>query len=230
MGEGTKKSKEVDGYRLSFDSDWTARLESKEHWGFYWNQAWLVHELTCPEDRLLEIGVGTGFLSNYLRSRGWSVETVDIDEDKYPDIVSDASSYDFYSCNFSVVLAFEVFEHIPFPLFKRTVQNIASQQPSRFLFSLPWSVRNAGWVEIKIPKVKKLRVGLDIPKRKVLTKNHFWELKRKGRASQGVLEGSSKGLVSVGDVVDVFGDCGYSVEPIHREGRIQFFEAHRNDS
>lgn len=229
MGEERKKSKEVDGYHLTFDSEWTSRLESKEHWGYYWNQAWLVQELTDPEDRLLEIGVGTGFLSNYLRSRGWSIETIDIDEDKNPDIVSDASSYDFSSSSFAAVLAFEVFEHMPFPLFKRTIQNVASRNPSRFIFSLPWSVRNAGQLELKVPKVKTLRMRLDLPKREVLTKNHFWELKSKGKASQGVLEGSCKGLASVGDIADVFKEHNYSLELVHRERRIQFFEAHKSD-
>jgi len=228
MGNADSKIKEVDGYRLSFDSQWTSQLESKEHWGFYWHQAWLVNELTRPEDRLLEIGVGTGFLSNYLKNRGRSVTTVDIDEDKNPDIVSDVSSYDFSAEEFSVVMAFEVFEHMPFPLFKRAVQNTASQKPKVFLFSVPWSVRNIGVVKIKIPKVRAFEARLDIPKKKIFTKNHFWELKGGGKTAPNVLDGVEKGLVSMRDLVAVFDDQRYSVEPVHREGRIQFFKAYPN--
>ena len=229
MSKVDTKIKEVDGYSLSFDSEWTSHLESKEHWGFYWVQAWLVHELTKPEDRLLEIGVGTGFLSNYLRARGRAVVTVDIDGDKSPDIVSDASSYDFSAEKFAAILAFEVFEHMPFPLFKRTVQNISFQKPASFLFSIPWSVRSIGSIKLKFPKTPVVEARVDIPKKKIFTKNHFWELKKRGNAAPEVLDGSVKGLVSIKDVLAVFEEQDYSVEPVHREGRIQFFKASRND-
>lgn len=219
------KTKNIDGYELSFDSDWTKSLESRKHWGFYWNQAWLVHQYTSLDERLIEIGVGTGFLSNYLRGLGWDVLTVDIDEDKNPDIVCDVSTYDFSNDSFSSVIAFEIFEHIPFPLFRRTVKNICSEKPNIVIFSLPWSVRKIAHISIKVPKIKKIEFNILMPKSKIYTKNHFWELKRKGRGRREVIEDGEKGLISVKDVSEVFLEQGYRVAPLHREGRIQFFVA-----
>lgn len=156
--------------------------------------------------------------------------TVDIDEDKKPDIVSDASSCDFSVEDLSVVLAFEVFEHLPFPLFKRTIQNIAFQKPTSFLLSLPWSVRNIASIKLKVPKCPVFEARLDIPKKKIFTKNHFWELKGRGETAPEVLDGSAKGMVSIKDVRAVFEGQNYIVEPVHREGRIQFFKAYRNNA
>lgn len=224
----SSKTKEVDGYRLTFDSEWTSHLESREHWDVYWVQAYLVHELTAYEDRLLEIGVGTGFLSNYLRSRGWSVKTVDIDENKKPDIVSDASSFDFSGNRFSAVLAFEVFEHMPFPLFKKTIKNIALHEPDLFLFSLPRSVRKLASFRLQMAKAPVFETRFDWPKRKVLEKNHFWEIKAWGKADSRVLEGKLRGLVPMKEVMAVFNEQRYCVEAVRREGRIQFFKAYRN--
>ena len=41
--------------------------------------------LVLPKQHVLEIGVGSGFTANYLRSRGVQVTTLDIDHEKEPD-------------------------------------------------------------------------------------------------------------------------------------------------
>ena len=46
-----------------------------------------------PNDSLIEVGIGTGFNSNYLKGKNIDVLTVDVDENKSPDIVADAVNF-----------------------------------------------------------------------------------------------------------------------------------------
>ena len=217
--------KQVESYTLTYDRDWVQKLESREHWGFYWCQAKLVEDFSKKSDLIVELGVGSGFLQNYLKSRGWKALSVDIDESKQPDFVSDASQFDFSSISPDCLIAFEVFEHIPFPLFKRVVRNITRSAPKTIIFSVPLSVRYFLKMNLKLPKVREFNLRAAIPKKKILTKNHFWELDMLGRTEAGVLDGSKKGVVGFKDVKGVFGDNGYSVEQVSSEGRAKFFVA-----
>jgi len=67
-----------------YESEWIHKLETKEHWNSYWIQQKLIEEFVHKDENLLEIGVGSGFCSNYLKSRGFSITTLDIDKDKKP--------------------------------------------------------------------------------------------------------------------------------------------------
>jgi uncharacterized UPF0146 family protein len=73
------------------------------------------------KDTILEIGIGTSFTANYLKSKRFSVTTFDIDEEKKPDIVGNIVKYNWDTINFDHILAFEVFEHIPFAEFKQAL-------------------------------------------------------------------------------------------------------------
>ena len=74
------RSEIVDGVEYRYSSDWVHKLESEEHWRSYWQQL----KLALPEleegDTILEIGPGSGFVTNYLRSKGYKVTTLDIDD------------------------------------------------------------------------------------------------------------------------------------------------------
>ena len=65
-----------------YSSDWINKLESKEHWLSYWHQLKLKSESLEPKDSIIELGIGSGFTSNYLRSKNLDVLTVDIDKKK----------------------------------------------------------------------------------------------------------------------------------------------------
>lgn len=218
--------KSVNGYRLSYGStNWIHKIESREHWCFYWRQASLVENFASNSSQLVEIGVGSAFLQNYLKARGRNVISVDIDENKNPDFVSDASQFNFGSLKPDCILAFEVFEHIPYPLFQRVVTNIARAEPSVIIFSLPRSVRYLVQFRLKLPKIPPLEANITIPKRKILTPNHFWELSMFGGTAKGVVEGDQKGVVGVNQIIHTFNDNGYSVKKVASEGRINFFVA-----
>lgn len=63
--------------------------------------------------RALEIGPGTGFCTNYLKAKGVEVNTLDIDQGKNPDIVANIVDFEPRE-KVNHLLAFEVFEHIPY--------------------------------------------------------------------------------------------------------------------
>ena len=42
----------------------------------------LRHERNVVSDRIAEIGVGSGFIYNYLKSKGFNIKSIDIDPDK----------------------------------------------------------------------------------------------------------------------------------------------------
>lgn len=218
--------KTIEGFELTFSSDWTKKIESRDHWIYYWRQASLVDHYIDSKSKVLEIGVGSGFLQNYLKSRGWDAFSVDIDEDKNPDFVSDASIFNFNEVSPDCFLAFEIFEHIPFPLFLRTVKNITKSGPDIIIFSLPVSLYFIFELRVKLPRLGVLDFKVPAPKFKIKTPNHFWELCVYGSSDPGVLSGTERGTVSLKDIKNIFNKCAYSVEEVAREGRIKFFVAH----
>ena len=96
-----------------YSSNWIHKLETREHWLSYWHQLKLMEGHVEQKDSLVEIGIGSGFTSNYLRSKKVEVLTIDIDKEKSPDIVSDAASFK-PDKNYDHFCAFEVFEHMGF--------------------------------------------------------------------------------------------------------------------
>ena len=88
MASRVGTSEVVEGVEYRYSSGWTHGFESETRWRLYWRQQKLMRDLLAPGDRVLEIGIGTQFVANYLRSKGISVTTLDIDADKHPEIVA----------------------------------------------------------------------------------------------------------------------------------------------
>ena len=226
----TVRKKNVDGFELSFSSNWIKHLEGQEHWGFYWHQARLIEDLIPQNYKMLEIGVGTKFLSNYLSSRGRTIHTLDIDEEKSPDYVDDASSFDYGALELNVVVAFEIFEHLPFPLFCRVIQRLSECEIDQIVFSVPWCEKKLLRGQIKLPRLQPYRFSVTVPWRRVTTENHFWELDSvpfiggKRRVEQ---TNNAKVLIPMQQLLDVFTSHGYDVTLEKKVDYIQFFSATR---
>lgn len=216
----------IEGYDLKITSEWTRKIEKKQHWNYYWHQASLVFNHIRKDQKILEVGVGSSFLCNYLQSRGWKVVTLDIDPDKKPDIVGDISSMDLSAISFDCLLAFEVFEHLPYPLFVRAVENICRAEPGFIIFSVPWGKLRLFDLTLQLPQSRPIEFGLHIRKPespRFFIPTHFWELK-KGKASKSeVVSQGKRGLVAKREVMDVFRRNGYSIEEGPKEDKIQFF-------
>lgn len=168
------KYKIQDDIKYSFSSDWISKLENQEHWQLYWYQLYLIRKYVQPDESLLEIGLGTGFTSNYLRSKSYQVTTFDIDSSKNPDIEGNIVNYSF-TTNYDYILAFEVFEHLPFEKLSEVLFNLKKTTNKGIIISLPVNLKT--WLElsVKTPRFTKV-ISLRTKRRKIITQNHFWEL------------------------------------------------------
>ena len=164
-------------YRYS--SHWIHELESETHWRLYWRQQKLMRELVAAGDRVLEIGVGTGFTANYLRSKGVHVTTVDIDPDKRPDIVANIAEYDFPEA-YDAILAFEVFEHLPYGDFPPLLGKLTAAAKRHVFLSLPRNRRLLASFGVKLPKVKARSFQWKVNRGKIDEPYHVWEIDHGG--------------------------------------------------
>ena len=108
MNDSGEKSVVNNGITYNYSSDWIYKLENELHWMYYWKQQEQLSQILHPGESILEIGVGSGFTSNYLKAKGYRVTTIDIDEEKKPDIVANIVTHNFAD-KFDHVIAFEVF-------------------------------------------------------------------------------------------------------------------------
>jgi hypothetical protein len=211
----------VDGHQVYFSADWINGLENEAHFTWYYHQAKLVYEKCDRSDRILEIGVGTGLLSDMLKKRGWSLSTLDIDQNKHPDHCASALDFDYKSHQIDSILAFEIFEHIPFDTFKKVIYKISASGVRRVCFSLPWNERKVFGITVKLPKLKEVSWSVWFPLNKICTHAHFWELSNRGRKIDG------KELVDLSQVRDVFRQAGFELCLEKRSASIQYFSASR---
>lgn len=158
-----------------FASDWIHKLESELHWRYYWHQQELIENYLKKTDRILEIGVGSKFTSNYLKSKGYNITTTDIDPNKEPDIVANIVDYKFDQ-NFDHILAFEIFEHLPFEDFKLAINNISTICNKNLFISLPRNEKH--WfrlsVDFKIFQINNFQITTK--RNKIKSKYHHWEV------------------------------------------------------
>lgn len=178
-----KRSQTVNGTEYSFASEWIHKLEEERHWRAYWRQMKLVLPALEHGDSILEIGPGTGFTSNYLRSKGYRVTTLDIDDKKSPDIVANLVEYPFPD-TYDHILAFEVFEHIPFDKFSAILPLLKKAFKKNLFFSVPTNYRIWFLAELIIPYFKEVSFCIKAKRRKINAELHFWELEYKQYTSK----------------------------------------------
>jgi len=157
-----------------YSASWIKSIESEDHWRLYWKQQDLLKTFLQPNETVMEIGVGSGFAANYLRSKGHAVTTFDIDAEKQPDIVGNLVTHEFDG-SFDHILAFEVFEHIPYQEFVGALGKVRRWCKKSLCLSVPIAEREVAFAEFKLPRIKKKRLALKLPKRS-LWEYHFWEI------------------------------------------------------
>ncbi len=122
----------------------------------YFYQIDLVSSLVPTNDsKILEIGIGNAFVSDYLKKTGYNVVTCDFDERLKPDIVADIRGLDLEKDSYSVVTAFEILEHIPFEDFEKTLNNLKKISSKFVVISLPYRSTSIEFV-LKIPFIRTL--------------------------------------------------------------------------
>jgi hypothetical protein len=198
-----------DGVVYRYASEWIHKLEGEARWRLYWQQQKLMDNLVRPGQTLLEIGPGNGFTSGYLRHRGLDVTTLDIDPDKHPDIVANVATCEFPR-TYDAVLAFEVFEHIPFDKFEQVVERLAGVAREYVFLSLPRNELVPFRLSLKLgARRREHSVEWRRLEGKIREIHHFWEL--------------DCGDTTLARVERLFTSHGFRIERRQTSGKYRFF-------
>lgn len=155
----------------------TGNYDTKRGFCSYWQQ---IHEIKrSGAQQVAEIGLGTGFVSRYLRHLGYSVATVDIDEGLMPDVVGSVLEIPLPDSSCDVAVCFEVLEHLPFEQFPDGLSELRRISRGPVIFSVPDASRcyrlsarlcfgiKFQW-QLQPPNVPARKLPADGP--------HYWEI------------------------------------------------------
>ena len=169
-------SKQVDKSHYAF-----SRYMHKRRWASVWHQ--MNEVVSFNPDRVLEVGPGPGVLKSTLNLFGVRVETVDIDPELNPDHVCSVLDLPFEDCEFDVVCAFQMLEHLPFEESVIAFSEMSRVARKAVILSLPDATRRIPLV-IHMPKLCDLRIFF--PKFWMKKKEnhfdgeHYWEVNKNG--------------------------------------------------
>lgn len=152
-----------------------------------------VYQTRC--ETLLEIGKGNGFVSDFLRSAGIKVTTVDVNPSLQPDIVGSIHELHKYfgKKSFDCVLCAEVLEHIPFSEFQPSLKALRRHTQSTCIITLPRCDPPPYEISFQcsLPRIGTRQVKLTFPrstKRNPLYPGHHWELNHDDACSLEVIQ------------------------------------------
>jgi len=118
------------------DHNYRGEYDNLVRFASYFCQIDLVRSLS-PRS-VLEVGIGSRTVSNYLRQQGFEVTTCDIDASRQPDHVADVRSLPFADGSYDLVMACEVLEHIPWQDVDAATAQLARVSRRHVLISLPY--------------------------------------------------------------------------------------------
>ncbi len=181
---------------------YAAGYETRRRFLSYWNQIDQIRR-TEPRD-LLEVGIGNGFVTRYLRHAGFRNHSVDFDPRLGPDTVASVTELPFEDRRFDVVCCFETLEHIPWAEFDRALRELRRVSDRMVLISLP---DVTPFFRLKLGAGFK-QVLLDwaidyprlIPKQHRFDGQHHWEIGKRGyplRRIRAAIEAAGLELVEV---------------------------------
>ncbi|PLX28265.1 hypothetical protein C0581_02925 [Candidatus Parcubacteria bacterium] len=160
----------------------------------YWLLVKTVWGLNPKPSSILEIGPGNKVVTSFLRTMGFLVETLDLDETVQPDYVLGVTdlTYADIGKKFDLVIASQVLEHIQFDDFIKVLSNLRDVTQN-LMITLPDTSRGAMFfsLSIKLPKFRrKLFVRKYRYKKPKHTFNgqHYWEIGKKGYSIKYVKE------------------------------------------
>jgi len=172
-----------------FDHYFTDQYDTKKRFVCYWNQIQSVAQ--GQPDEILEIGVGNKFVNEYLKKQGFSVTSLDYNEQLEPDVIGSVDALPFEDHSFHTVMCCEVLEHLPFDAFERCLREIRRVAKVRVVISLP-TVERYYRLDAIFPKVPNFRRIWELPKKNKpihqFDGEHYWELGKQGYGKPVIVE------------------------------------------
>jgi ubiquinone/menaquinone biosynthesis C-methylase UbiE len=193
LGDGKKVRLEVEPHHYYKNYD------IKERFCSYWHQ---IEEIVAHNPTsILEIGIGNGFVSRYLRQRGFNVVTLDIDKRLNPDVAGTVLNIPFSDETFEVVACYEVLEHLPYEYFKKAMSEIFRVSSSHVVLSLP-DANRVYRIYIQIPKLGLFKKLIQIPRLKKVVHHfdgqHYWEIGKAGYSLKRVIND----IINLGFIIE----------------------------
>lgn len=148
----------------------------------------LNHIYSMMPSSVIEIGLGNGFVSTFLRRAGVPVTTADINPSLEPDICAPLSDVRQHIDNtFDLVICCEVLEHMPLEELDKNLDHLRSLGPRLFM-TLPNVYRTWGMSGLTfLPKLggKLFDFTFSIPwKHSLADGPHFWEVGHSPKCSK----------------------------------------------
>lgn len=160
---------------------YNSKYVTKQRWISYWYQ---INEILIKSpNNVLEIGVGNGTVSDYLKKLNINITTCDFDKSLKPDVVADVKNLPFKDSSFDLVLCAEVLEHLPLKDLASALKEIRRVTKKTTILSLPHFTLTDIYFGFKIipylPK-KELTFKIDFPVKHKFVGEHYWEIGKKG--------------------------------------------------
>jgi hypothetical protein len=163
--------------------------DKKGRFASYWHQ---IQEIIATDPQMiLEIGVGSRFVSNYLAEKGYRTFTLDINKELWPSICGSVINSPCKSEIFDVVACCEVLEHLSYQQFTVCLKELNRLSKDRVLIAIPdSSSMYRFWIQIPLigefQKLIRLPFKRELPH--IYDGHHFWEIGRKGFSLERIMK------------------------------------------
>ena len=116
----------------------------------------LIYQYTSSKSKILEIGKGNGFVSDFFKKAGFLFDTFDINENLEPDIVGNILELEnLVKERYDIVACCEVLEHMDFKYFEKSLEQMQKITNNYVVLTLPNCQKNFGMnLQIRLPKRK----------------------------------------------------------------------------
>lgn len=155
----------------------TSHYDTKERFCSYWHQ--IDEVLQLQPNTVLEVGIGNGFVTRYLRKGGISVTTFDKDYDLVPDVTGSVLILPFSDASFEVVTCYEVLEHMPYTDFSAPLKELARVSRSYVLLFLS-DVTTVYKFYLCLPRIRRFKKLNPHPYPRPISHTydgqHYWEI------------------------------------------------------
>ena len=155
--------------------------DTKERFCSYWHQIDEIIQL--KPNKVLEIGVGNGFVKRYLQDKGIDVTTLDIVYDLQPHVTGSVLYLPFLDTSFDVVACYQVLEHLPYEHFPLALKELARVSSHHIIISLP-DATTVYRVNIQLPRIRPIQKLIHHPLPRANFQvysdgGHYWEIGKK---------------------------------------------------
>lgn len=144
------------------------------------------------QPKILEVGKGNGFVSDFFKKSGYDMTTLDINPQLEPDIVGNVLELSgLMKSKANVILCSEVLEHMEFKYFQDTLEQLRLVSSEYVIITLPRFKKFFGVnIQFRLPKIKafSLPLFLKVRANKTLGTGHFWEIDYDAQTSKSSIE------------------------------------------